>query len=395
MTSRILHKLVAAALFAALLLGGVSCGKQEAEKKVVVPGIEIRTNPAPCSDNGYDGSQFLVVTAEGDWTITLNYQGGQSGWASVKPKTGSGSTSRIQFEWKVNTAEEPRSVLLTITGKTGKSDVLFTQKGTKDMRAANSGVKATKLGWLELPATSETDAHDFFNRSMPYRNASVRNYSFYWDYDNLVAKWVAYPMVGAYTGSVSRSDNWQIDPLLTRDQQPVVEYRGFSSWGCDRGHQLPAADRKFSEAAIASTFFGTNQTPQYSSFNQGIWVGVENLVRTWAMKSDTLYVVTGCHGVKDHAYDNDGKQVAIPAAYWKAVLSKSGDSYSACAVYLPHSNSYPSGGNDIKTYSKSVRELEGILGYDLFVNLPAVVGATKAKDIEETNPANVNWWWNK
>ena len=391
MTSRILHRALAAALFAALLLGGVSCGKQEAEKKAVVPSMTILTNPAAKAAD----SQFLVIDAEGDWTITLSYQGAQSGWANVSPKTGTDSRRNVLFEWDANTAEEPRSVLLTITGKTGKSDVLFTQKGTKDMRAANSGVKATKLGWMELPATSETDAYDFFTRDMTYRNASVRNYSFYWDYDQLVAKWVAYPMIGGYTGSAKRNDDWLIDPLLSRDQQPVVEYRGFSAYGCDRGHQLPAADRKFSDAAIASTFYGTNQTPQYSSFNQGIWVGVENLVRTWASKCDTLYVVTGCHGRADTAYDNDGKQVAIPAAYWKAVLSLSEGTYSACAVYLLHNNSYPSGGNDLKSYSKSIRQLESILGYDIFVNLPAKVGASKAKEIEETNPANVNWWWNK
>ena len=389
MTSRILHKLMAAALFAALLPGGVSCGKQEAEKKPVAPSMTILTNPAQKNAD----SQFLVIDANGDWTITLSFQGNQSGWASVSPKTGTDSRRNVLFEWDANTAEEPRSVLLTITSKSGKSDILFTQKGTMDVRAANSGVRYTNLGWLELPATLQSDAYDFFNRSMTYRNASVRNYSFYWDYNNLVARWVAYPMVGGHKGSVSRSDDWQLDPLLTRDQQPVVVSRGFGSAGCDRGHQLPSADRTFSEEANASTFYGTNQTPQYSNFNQGIWVGVENLVRTWANKSDTLYVATGCTGAVNYAYDNDGKQVAIPAAYWKAVLSRSGSTYSACAIYLPHNNSYPRSGNDLKSYSKSVRELETILGYDLFVNLPLVVGNAKAKEIEETNPANVSWWW--
>ena len=393
MTSRILHRLAAAALFAALLQGVVSCGKQEAEKKIAAPYLTIVTNPAPCNVNGHGDSQFLVIEAEGDWTISLAFQGSQSGWASVNTKKGSGSKRNVLLEWEANTAEESRSVLVKVTGEGGKSDILFTQKGTRDVRAANSGVRATKLGWLELPATSETDAYDFFNRSMTWRNTSVRNYSYYWDYDNLVAKWVAYPMVGGYKGSVSRSDDWQIDPLLTRDQQPVVSFRGFGSYGCDRGHQLPSADRTFSDAANASTFYGTNQTPQYSSFNQGIWVGVENLVRTWAVKSDTLYVATGCTGAVSYAHDNDGKQVAIPAAYWKAVLSKSGSTYSACAIYLPHNTSYPRSGNDLKSYSKSIRQLENILGYDLFANLPAVVGDAKAREIEETNPAGVSWWW--
>ena len=375
------------------MAGGVSCGKQETEKKVSAPLITIVKNPVPTSSD----SQFLVVNAEGDWTISLSYQGDRTGWANVNPKSGSGDKRNILFEWEDNHDEDARRVLLTIRGDKGAtSTVLFTQKGTKNERAANSGVASTTLGWMELPATNATDGRDFFTRDMSFNGREVRNYSYYWDYDNLVAWWVAYPMIASYMQkNYSRSDIWQIDPMLAREQQPVVVYRGFGSAGCDRGHQIPAADRTFDRVALDDTFYGTNQTPQYSSFNQGIWSGVENKVRSWAAKSDTLYVVTGCipTGSSSFAYDNDGKQVTIPTAYWKAVLSLAAGEYSACAIYLPHNASYSSSGNNLSGYCKSIKELENIIGYDLFVNLPAKVGASKANQIESENPSTVNWWW--
>ncbi len=393
MITRTLHTISAAVLFAVLLPGVVSCGKQGTDEKPEAPEIIIVSNPAARTSD----SQFLVVNAEGDWNISLVFQGDQSGWARIPQdqKSGTGYRRNVLLDWDENTEETPRSVLLTISGKGGSSNALFTQKGTKDSRAANSGVKSTRLGWMELPETYETDSYDFFTRDMTYSNRTVRNYSYYWDYNYLVARWVAYPMIGGYKGSFKRNDVWRIDPMLTRDQQPVVVFRGFGSAGCDRGHQIPAADRTFSQSALDDTFFGTNQTPQYGSFNQGIWVGVENLVRSWAMKSDTLYVVTGCtpDGTRNFASDNDGKDIAIPTAYWKAVLSLSAGTYSGCAIYLPHLSTYPSSGNDIKSYSKSIRQLEAILGYNLFVNLPGAVGVAKANEIEEKDPSTSNWWW--
>ena len=63
-------------------------------------------------------------------------------------------------------------------------------------------------------------------------------------------------------------------------------------------------------------------------------------VRSWANKADTVYVTTGCFG--DTGYyvlDDDGKHVAVPQGYYKAVLCKTlGSSgfgaggYAGCAV---------------------------------------------------------------
>ena len=377
---------MAAALLTALLLpAAVSCLKQETEE-FDPPFLTVLTNPVGRSSD----SQFLRIEAEGEWEISLDLQGAESEWITVKPTKGSGSKGNVLLSWDAWDGDEARGALITVTGKGGYSDMYITQKGKK---VAHSGAPSTTLGWLELPATDPEDGLDFFTHDMTYNKKTVRNYSFYWDYDALVAPWVAYPMVPGYVGSSGRTEDWNLDPLLTRDQQPVM-FRGLGG-GYDRGHQLPSQDRTFSAVANSTTFYFTNMTPQIGkSFNQGIWVGAETLIRTWANKSDTLYVVTGCvtKGSTTTHYDNDSKLITVPVAYYKAALSLSNGSYKACGLYLEHTN-YPSSGNNLKHYSLSIDALEEKLGYDLFASLPKVVGEAQAAEIESKDPASVSWWW--
>ena len=377
---------VAAALAGALLLPvAVSCQKEEADE-VAAPVLTVLANPVGRTSD----SQFLRIEAEGDWEISIDFQGSETGWLTVKPISGTGSKGNVLLSWDAWDGDESRGALITVSGKTGQSDIYISQKGKT---VNHSGAPSTTLGWLELPATDDSDGFDFFTHDMEYNGRMVRDYSFYWDYDALVAPWVAYPMVPGYVGSSGRTEVWDKDPLLSRDQQPVM-YRGLGG-GYDRGHQLPSKDRTFSDAANRTTFYFTNMTPQLGKgFNQGIWVGVENLIRTWADKSDTLYVVTGCvtKGSTTTHPDNDSKLITVPVAYFKAALSLAGGSYKACGLYLEHQN-YPSSGNVLKNYSLSIDALEEKLGYDLFVNLPGVVGEQQAAAIERENPASVSWWW--
>ncbi len=260
-----------------------------------------------------------------------------------------------------------------------------------------------KTGWLELPAVPEgTDA---FTHSMIINSQKTRNYSYIWDYDNLVAPWVAYPLCKWNIGSGSRTNSWGLDPLLPQDSQPVLfkAYgEGNDGWYA-RGHQIPSADR-LTYSGNVQTFYGTNMTPQINNgFNGGIWANLENKVRSWANSSDTLYVVTGCvidykegETVK-YALDNVGKKVTVPTAYYKVVLRYLKNStigysgYSACAVWFDH-KVYGSNSVD-SSYSMSVDDLEKKTGLDFFVNLPEKVGEEVAAKIEAEDPAKISWWW--
>lgn len=315
--------------------------------------------------------------------------------------------------WEANDSEQSRTAVLTLKASGASATLTLTQAGKSETPEPtpgpnpnpnpNPGPSEIKAGWLELPAMPEDSKYDFFSHDMKLGDKRIRNYSFAWDYTNLVAPWVAYPLNSSFTvKNVERSDAWGLDPKLPRNKQPVL-INGFrdgnDGWKA-RGHQLPSADRVCSYEANSLTFYGTNMTPQiHKGFNSGIWSNLEEKVRSWSRSSDTLYVVTGCvtDGSKKYCNDNDGKKVTIPTAYYKAVLRYKKNStvgysdYMACAVWLKHE--VYSSKSVSKQYAMSIDELEKKIGIDLFANLPAAIGEDAAAKVEAEDPATVSWWW--
>lgn len=388
-----------------VMLALSSCGSGGKED-VLPPTVEVKT--AVVEAGGY--SQFIYVKASSSWRITItSVDGGEPvDWIIADPSCGSGDMD-VTLKVEENKSEKERSAVITVENSAGKASKTISQKAkgseVKPDPTPSGGNLSPKTGWMELPAIPE--GMDAFTHSMTVGSVSTRNYSFLWDYDNLVAPWVAYPLCKWNIGNnIKRTNAWGLDPLLPEGKQPVL-YRGFSKgnngWYA-RGHQIPSADRLTSYESNSMTFYGTNMTPQIQDgFNGDIWATLEGKVRSWANSSDTLYVVTGCViDYKDgetvkYALDNNGKKVTVPTAYYKVVLRYMKNStvgysgYSACAVWLDH-KVYSTKNIDSK-YSMSVKDLEKKVGMDFFVNLPAVVGEEMAAKIESEDPSKVSWWW--
>lgn len=382
-----------------------SCGSGGKED-VLPPTVEVKT--AVVEAGGY--SQFIYVKASSSWRITItSVDGGEPvDWIIADPSSGSGDMD-VTLKVEENKSEKERSAVITVENSAGKASKTISQKAkgseVKPDPTPSGGNLSPKTGWMELPAIPE--GMDAFTHSMTVGSVSTRNYSFLWDYDNLVAPWVAYPLCKWNIGNnIKRTNAWGLDPLLSEGKQPVL-FRGFSEgnngWYA-RGHQIPSADRLTSYESNSMTFYGTNMTPQIQEgFNGDIWATLEGKVRSWANSSDTLYVVTGCIiDYKDgqtvkYALDNYGKKVTVPTAYYKVVLRYMKSStigysgYSACAVWLDHKVYSSSSINS--SYSMSVDDLEKKTGIDFFVNLPAKVGEETAAKIEAEDPAKVSWWW--
>lgn len=388
-----------------VMLALSSCGSGDKED-VLPPTVEVKT--AVVEAGGY--SQFIYVKASSSWRITItSVDGGEPvDWIIADPSSGSGDMD-VTLKVEENKSEKERSAVITVENSAGKASKTISQKAkgseVKPDPTPSGGNLSPKTGWMELPAIPE--GMDAFTHSMTVGSVSTRNYSFLWDYDNLVAPWVAYPLCKWNIGNnIKRTNAWGLDPLLPEGKQPVL-FRGFSEgnngWYA-RGHQIPSADRLTSYESNSMTFYGTNMTPQIQDgFNGDIWATLEGKVRSWANSSDTLYVVTGCvidypegQTVK-YALDNYGKKVTVPTAYYKVVLRYMKNStvgysgYSACAVWLDH-KVYSTKNIDSK-YSMSVKDLEKKVGMDFFVNLPAVVGEEMAAKIESEDPSKVSWWW--
>lgn len=394
--SRILH-IAAACVASAFLL--CSCGGGDpAESTLLELAFKSETVSAD------QGQVFLSVTSNTAWRLEI----ADGDWAKLTEWSGTGTKNSIILNYHDNPSDKSRTISVKATAGKKTATAVLTQSGyvITTVTTTTTGDVTTKadVNWMELPATSSSDKLDFLYHMMTLNGSKIRNYSFYWDYDNLVAHWVAYPLNRTYIGSGNRSNAWNIDPLLSTNKQPVLfgAYSDGNNGWYARGHQLPSADR-YAGDSNPQTFYGTNMTPQNNDFNSGIWANLENKVRIWAksgVDTDTLYVATGCvlDGAKYYCYDNYGKKVTVPTGYFKAILryapsstiTQSTGGYMGCAFYFEHRNY--SQANDLKSEAMSISDLERITGIDFFVNLPAAIGTSAANAVESADPTKVSWW---
>lgn len=378
-------------LAAAIAAGGAflpSCQKDDSPKETPKTALNIVTNPGSAAGN----YSFVTVKANGHWTLTVK---ADSAWARINMKEGDGNHSDIVLDWDSNGNKNSRSCTLELICAPDTVSSVFIQLGVGEKEKPS--IKADPvMPWMELPAT---DSKDLFFKTYPMTidGKTYRNYSYYWDTENLVARWVAYPMNSTLAkGSCGRSDAWNVDNSFSEQYQPVLysPYTNGGNWA--RGHQIPSADRQILEYN-KQTFYGVNMTPQNHTLNSGKWAEAEAFVRTRCRSFDTLYVVTGCvlNGGLGTVQDNMGKNVTIPRAYFKALLGYSKaktigitaqtGGYTAIGFYFynePYSGS-------IKNAMKTIDELEAITGFDFFVNLPPAIGEMKASTVEST----VDQWW--
>lgn len=246
----------------------------------------------------------------------------------------------------------------------------------------------TTPSWLELPAYEEDDNHIALIHDMQggqYISSStsgVRNWTGFWDRNEHLCHWVAYPLNNGLRGSGGRSDTWGLDPLLPANEQPNLTNSSYGG-GWTRGHQIPSADR-LSHAANVSTFYGTNMTPQEYNFNGGIWAVLEGQVRNYASQADTLYVVTGCMVQNSTTYtgSNSGFQVKVPTHYYKALLFRKSNNFKAIGYLMPHDAGIANQNCD--NYKMTIDELEAQTGIDFFPNLKKLIGESAAEAIEGT-----------
>ena len=393
MKLRVAKYLLALLLPVALLLPSCTDGLDVSQDTTSLEATTTALN-----DGG--GNLFLVIRAKGKWTLSVE-QG--TAWLSLSTTAGSGDRNNVVVTYDANPRTEPRTGIIALTTESRTVEVILVQAGSVGA-GLPFGSSTARQHWLELPQTFALDGYDFFYRGCTLNGVSARNYAFYWNYTDRVSMWVAYPLTSAYLGNSGRTEAWGYDPLLPASKQQNVSggYKDGNNkdeWYA-RGHQLPSADRTASKELNATTFYGTNMTPQNNDFNGGIWSTLEEKVRAWAKKSDTLYVVTGCV-VKDAPYyviDRSGATITVPTAYFKAVLRYQANStigygdYMAAGFWFEHKN-YANSANAVKMQSISISELETRLGYSLFVNLPDKASADDIHKIKTENPANINWWW--
>ena len=80
---------------------------------------------------------------------------------------------------------------------------------------------------MELPDLSDMQEEDTFayiSHMTSLNGKRVRNYSFWYDTQNRLAYWVAYPLYDDIIKFGNRTDAWQYDPKVPKRYQPVLFY---------------------------------------------------------------------------------------------------------------------------------------------------------------------------
>ena len=378
---------VVGAVLVALM--AVGCGDKSEVETIVseayIQNTEVKGDNKSCAVvlHAQQGKSYSIsVTSEGDW---VSLSGGKKSVEGVME-----NQDKIVFLYfEKNPSGESRTAQVSVVFADGKSfDLSFTQH-------SYDATIAFHRDWAELPVCKANENYIYNTHyGLMGAKSNARNYTYCFDPDKRASLWVAYPLHSSHvSGNGNRNDNFGYDPDVDTGCQANLGAGSYDG-RYDRGHQLPAADRKCSQQMMDQTFYATNMTPQQENFNQGKWVALENKVRGWKCK-DTLYVVTGAHfegvhhsSIATSTKDKSGNRCPTPTHYYKALLrTKSGNTgkkishiadasqLRAIVFWMEHKNT----GNDTNISASeciSVAELEQRTGFTFFPMLDDSIEAT-------------------
>lgn len=243
---------------------------------------------------------------------------------------------------------------VTPTGEDGPSP---SDEGTSGDNGATAANEATTSGGLELPRMT----------AGPSRGGqTIRHTGFTlcYDADYKTPYWVAWTLTPAkLSGDVARTNKFLPDPMVRGAQAVTKDY---TNSGYDRGHMAPAADMKWSIAAMRESFYLTNVCPQNRNLNRGDWNDLEEAVRTWARRYGPVYVCAGPLYFNKRPTRIGANGVAVPDAFFKVVL----------IGYPQHPRAYGfifanrAGSQRLEAYQRTVDDVERTAGMDFFSALP-------------------------
>lgn len=180
------------------------------------------------------------------------------------------------------------------------------------------------------------------------------------------ANWVAYILTANEVNAahVVRTNHFLSDPLVQKCATDA-DYKGS---GFDRGHLANAEDMSYSRTTMAESFYYSNISPQLPAFNRGVWKRLEELVRFWATKYDSIYIVTGpvlTNGLATIGAD----KVFVPEYYYKVLLEYNANEKKGIGFVLKNEASAAT----LKSFAVSIDSVEHLTGIDFFPKLPDAV----------------------
>lgn len=233
-------------------------------------------------------------------------------------------------------------------------------------------------------------------------------YALSYNNDKGTSNWTSWHLDSNWaTGVADRQNDFRSDDTLPPGFKHISDGYQFATYGFERGHMCPSADRTSSVPDNSATFLMTNMVPQARGNNQGPWGSMEDYIRTQLNgTANELYIVSGGAGVGgntstghwDSIIDTAGNTVTVPHVTWKVVMvlpNATGDdvarvstSTRTFAVIMPNDD-------DIRPdqwdkYLATVDQVEALSSYDFYSDVPTTVqGVIEARLDAENDTAPV------
>ncbi|MCH2228776.1 MAG: DNA/RNA non-specific endonuclease [Crocinitomicaceae bacterium] len=178
------------------------------------------------------------------------------------------------------------------------------------------------------------------------------------------AEWVSYKLtLDQVESGVNRTNDFREDTMILSGSATLRDY---AKSGYDRGHLAPAGSMKNSKRSMSESFLLSNISPQIPAFNRGVWKRLEEKVRFWVERYDSLFVITG--PILDDPIAVIGpNKVAVPSAFFKTIIAYKDDQVTGIAFLIPHSASSES----LYSFATSIDQIEEIKGMDFYCKLNA------------------------
>lgn len=161
---------------------------------------------------------------------------------------------------------------------------------------------------------------DIPHSSIPRQEQIIHHtgYTVSYNKDLKLPNWVSYELTRKETkGKEKRGNNFIADPFV---KGVIATNSDYARSGFDKGHMAPAADMKWSPAAMKESFYFSNMCPQHPQLNRRGWKNLEEKIRDWAIADSAIIII--CGPIVDKQSKTIGKnKVAVPKQFFKVVLS--------------------------------------------------------------------------
>lgn len=171
-----------------------------------------------------------------------------------------------------------------------------------------------------------------------------------------------------------------------------AKLRDYQRSGYDRGHQVPAADAKWSQPAMDATFALSNMCPQVGEgFNRDYWAHLEDFCRRLTRSYSSVRIVTGplylprreADGRWRVHYEVIGSppNVAVPTHFFKVVYGEGEGSGVALAAFVlpnePIANERP-----LREFEVPVEVVERASGLEFAAKVPAQMRRRLCQEVD-------------